>query len=179
MIIPNGEDNSEDNIERNSEDSGECSSDTACWMQRMGAVAGGSGRNGEAMRFCACCLQILPQSGYRLHLQSPVHEAHLNRLFKRATQLLRAIGDDWENCFDRGATFTKTVVIVMCSHCDGAGDRIPEWGVPGVPFKGGTSGSRFVCRQHARAAYCRSCATCLGKECFYIDPDAFVEFRVR
>ena len=88
MIIPNGEDNSEDNIERNSEDSGECSSDTACWMQRMGAVAGGSGRNGEAMRFCDCGLQVLPQSGFRLHLQSPLHfmlaaslEEHLDRLF--------------------------------------------------------------------------------------------------
>ena len=133
-------------------------------------------------RFCGCCLLACPWNAFPAHINSWLHQFNLRLyrkavtvLFDKADAILSLCGGQWERCFSCGATRTFTVVSFACSSCDGAGDRIPIEGIPGIPFNRMNACSRFICRACAEHPYCRSCSSVFGAESLYLDSDALDE----
>ena len=139
----------------------------------------------EGNRFCDLCLIACPWSEFPAHSTSVVHRANLrlyrqaaNVLFDRADEILHLCGGQWERCFSCVWTCTFTVMSFACGYCDGGGDRVPVEGIPGVPFRGGNSCQRFICRECAMHPYCRSCSSVFGAESLFLDSDALEEMYV-
>ena len=143
------------------------------------AAAPGAVDIAEAQRFCGCCLVACSWSDFPAHLLSPQHRMNVslyreavNVLFDKADEILQLCGGRWERCFHCASEVAHTVVSFACSYCDGAGDRTPAQGVPGVPFNNGTFCNRFLCRECAKFPFCRSCSSAYGRDNLFLDADA-------